>query len=197
MISRAEYESARTDAAALLGQTGLHIREEEVAAMEVADFGLSELVQSGAQIITLVDTAQIAAKLLILLPGQTLPEHRHPPLGDYPGKEETIRCEWGELFLYGPGEATSDPAAQPPAHRLHTYTVWHEYLLHPGDQQFFSPNTPHWFQAGPAGAVIWSFSTKATDVADIFTDPDVRRTTVIEDGETEPGTRLGDQDPVQ
>ena len=197
MISRVEYETARTRAASILAQAGISIREEEIGTMEVADFGLSELEQSGAQIVTLVDTAQIAAKLLILLPWQTLPEHRHPPLGDYPGKEETIRCEWGELFLYGPGEATSKPAAKPPAHRLHTYTVWHEYLLRPGDQQFFAPNTPHWFQAGPAGAIIWSFSTKATDVADIFTDPDVQRTTLIEEAGPKPSTTLEDQDPVQ
>ena len=83
------------------------------------------------------------------------------------------------LYLYGPGEPASDPKGHPPGHRRPTYTVWHEYILHPGDQVTFPPNEPHWFQAGPKGAVIWSLSTKAVDVQDLFTDPDVRRETVV------------------
>ena len=123
----------------------------------------------------MVNTDKIAAKLLAMLPGQTLPEHLHPPLGDYPGKEETIRCQWGVLYLYGPGEPAENPCGSPPEHRRHTYTVWHEYILHPGEQVSFPPNTPHWFQGGPEGAVVWSFSTKAVDVKDIFTDPQIVR----------------------
>lgn len=149
--------------------------------MEVADFGLGELRRSGAQIVTLVDTELLAVKLLALLPGQTLPEHRHPPLGDYAGKEETVRCEWGEVYVYGPGEPAENPKGHPPAHRVHTYTVWHEHALRPGDQISLAPNTRHWFQAGPEGAVVWSFSTKALDAADVFTDVSVVRQTVVVD----------------
>jgi len=149
--------------------------------MEVADFGLSELETSGAQMISLVDTENVAVKLLVLLPHQTIPEHRHPPLGDYGGKEETIRCEWGELYLYGPGESSPNPKASPPPHRKQTYSVWHEHILGPGEQVTFPPNTPHWFQAGADGVVVWSFSTKAVDVQDVFTDPAVQRQTVIVD----------------
>ena len=57
--------------------------------------------------------------------------------------------------------------------------MWNEEVLHPGDQVTLTPNVPHWFQAGPEGAVIWSFSTKAVDVQDLFTDPEVRQKTVI------------------
>lgn len=181
MITRVEFEEAQKLAAVLLTKTGLSLRPDELARIEVADFGLGELESSGGQILTLVDTERIAAKLLAMRPGQTLPEHRHPPLGDYPGKEETIRCEWGLLYLYGPGRPTPDPRGAPPAHRRHTYTVWREYILRPGDQLTFPSNTPHWFQGGPDGAVVWSFSTKAVDVQDIFTDPEVRRETVIGD----------------
>jgi D-lyxose ketol-isomerase len=151
--------------------------------LEVVDFGLGELEYSGVQIVTLVSTEAIAAKLLVLFPHQTEPEHRHPPLGNYPGKHETIRCEWGQLYLYGPGEPTSNPKGHPPEHRRDTYTVWHEHILGPGDQITFPPDTPHWFQAGPEGAVVWSFSTKAVDVQDVFTDLDIRRETVIVDEE--------------
>jgi D-lyxose ketol-isomerase len=179
MITRAEQESAQKRAVELLNQAGIVARQDELERIEVVDFGLGELDQSGVQILTLVDTAKIAAKVLVLFPYQTEPEHAHPPLGDYTGKEETIRCEWGELYLYTPGAPTSEPIASPPPHRRHTYTVWHEHVLRPGDQVTLQPNTPHWFQAGPEGGVIWSFSTKAVDVEDVFTDPDVRRKTAI------------------
>ena len=182
MIKRAEQESARKRAVELLKRAGIVARQDELEQIEVADMGLGELEQSGVQILTLVDTDQIAAKVLVLFPHQTEPEHTHPRWGDYPGKEETIRCEWGELYLYAPGEPTQNPKRHPPEHRRHTYTVWHEYVLRPGEQVTLQPNTPHWFQGGPEGAVIWSFSTKAIDVEDMFTDPDVRRETVVVDG---------------
>jgi D-lyxose ketol-isomerase len=182
VITRAELESARKRAAKMLERAGIVARPEELEKIEVADMGLSELEQSGVQILTLVDTEQIAAKVLVSFPWQTEPEHKHPRLGEYEGKEETIRCQWGELYLYGPGEPTPNPKGRPPEHRKQTYTVWHEVVLQPGDQVTFPPNTPHWFQGGPEGAVFWSFSTKAIDVEDVFTDLDVQRVTVVVDG---------------
>jgi D-lyxose ketol-isomerase len=182
MITRSELESARERAMKMLERAGVVARPDELETIEVADFGLSELEQAGIQILTLVDTEKIAAKVLVSFPYQMEPEHRHPRLGDYPGKEETIRCQWGELYLYGPGAPSPDPKGHPPEHRRHAYTVWHEYVLRPGDQVTFPPDVPHWFQGGPEGAVFWSFSTKAVDVADVFTDPNVRRETVVVDG---------------
>jgi len=182
MITRTEQAWVRKWAVEILERAGIVARQDELDAIEVADMGLGEIEQSGVQILTLVDTDKIAAKVLVLLPHQTEPEHTHPPLGDYEGKEETIRCQWGELYLYTPGEPTPEPVASPPAHRRHTYTAWHEHVLRPGDQITLPPNTPHWFQGGPEGAAIRSFSTKAVDVTDLFTDPDVRRETVVVDG---------------
>jgi len=179
MITRNEYNAARQRAAEILKNTGLVLRPHEIDGMEVADFGLSELEISGAQILTLVNTEQIAVKLLVLFPQQTEPEHTHVRIGQYSGKEETIRCEWGELYLYAAGDPTPDPKTAPPQHRRHTYTVWHEYVLRPGEQVTFEPNIPHWFQGGPAGSVLWSYSTKAVDGKDIFTDPAIVRQTVI------------------
>ena len=180
-ITRAKHEEARTRAAEFVKRAGIPVTDKELANIETADLGLGELEESGVQILTLVDTEEVAAKVLVMLPNQTEPEHWHPPLGDYPGKHETIRCHWGELYLYEPGEPAPSPKGSPPSHRRHTYTVWHEHILRPGDQVTLAPNTPHWFQGGPEGAVIWSFSTKAVDVRDGFTDPEVRRETVIID----------------
>ena len=179
MITRSAYRQAQERAAALLRQTGVALREEELATISVADFGLGELEESGAQILTLLDTEEIAAKLIALFAGQTLPEHRHPPLGDYPGKAETLRCEWGEVYVYAPGPASPNPLGHPPARRRETYTVWHESILRPGEQITLVPNTWHWFQAGPEGCVVWSFSSRAVDVQDHFTDPQIERVTVV------------------
>jgi D-lyxose ketol-isomerase len=182
MITRAAYEAAQRRAADLLRQSGLALREEELAGITVADFGLGELETTGAQILTLVDTPEIAVKLIALFPGQTLPEHSHPPLGAYPGKAETLRGVWGMVYLYRPGEPTAAPLAQVPAHRRATYTVGHEVVLRPGEQVTLAPNTLHWFQGGPEGAVVWSFSSRATDVEDGFTDAAIRRETVVVEG---------------
>jgi D-lyxose ketol-isomerase len=179
MITRAEQRQAQQRAAELLQKTGLAIRQEELANIEIADFGLGELATTGAAILTLVDTGRLVVKLLTLFPDQTLPEHRHPRLDSYEGKEETIRCEWGELYLYGSGEAPAASIGHPPAHRRRWYTVWHEYRLRPGEQITLPPDTPHWFQGGPTGAVVWSITTRAADLQDVFTDPQVVRQTVI------------------
>jgi D-lyxose ketol-isomerase len=181
MITQAEQQRVSEQAVELLKKTGLAIGQEELASIEIADFGLGELETTGAEILTLVDTGRLVVKLLTLLPDQTLPEHRHPRLDSYEGKEETIRCEWGDLYLYGPGEAAPAPVGHPPAHRRRHYTVWHEYRLHPGGQVTLQPNTPHWFQAGAIGAVVWSITTRAVDAQDVFTDPEVVRQTVIVD----------------
>lgn len=165
----------RKRAAALLLKTGIAFRPEELDRVDLVDFALGELETTGAEILSLVLSARMSIKLIALLPGQTLPEHRHPPLSDYPGKEETIRCAWGVLYLYGPGEPTPNPKARPPEHRRDTYTQWHEHILLPGDQVTFPPNTPHWFQGGPEGAVVWSFCTQAYDNKDVFSDKEVVR----------------------
>lgn len=181
MITRAQAQAARERAAGLLKQAGVVARPHELDRIEVVDLGLGELEETGLQILTLVDTRYIGVKVLVLFPDQAFAQHKHPPLGHYPGKEETFRCQWGKLYLYTPGEPTPNPQASPPARRAHTYTVWHETVLTPGEQQTCAPDTFHWFQAGPGGAVVWSYSSRATDVQDIFTDPEVQRVTRVSD----------------
>jgi len=179
MITRGDYLKSQRVGADLIRKTGIIIHPTEMRRIEVADFGLSQLQVFGAQILTLVDTDKIAAKLIAMHPYQIMPEHWHPQVGDYAGKEETIRCEWGVLFLYDPGEPAHAPKAVIPESRRSAFTKWHERILMPADQVTVPPNTPHWFQAGPEGVVVWSFSTKVIDLQDQFTDPEIRRETII------------------
>lgn len=175
MISREEFIHAQERTKEYLSRAGIAITPEEAANIEVADFGLNELERTGLELVVYVNTDRVCAKELVLFPRQTCPEHRHPPVGGEPGKEETFRCRWGQVYLYVPGEPAANPKAAPPPGRENTYTVWHEIILNPGDQYTLPPDTLHWFQAGDEGAVVSEFSTRSRDESDIFTDPDIRR----------------------
>ena len=61
------------------------------------------------------------------------------------------------------------------------FTVFHEVVLKSGEQYTIMPETLHWFQAGPEGAVVSEFSTRSTDETDIFTDKNIIREAKIED----------------
>jgi D-lyxose ketol-isomerase len=165
----------------MLTKARIKVTDQEADVMEVADFGLNDLRHIGAQIIVYENNDRYCAKEIILFPRQAIPEHYHPPVSSTNiGKQETFRVRWGEMFLYVPGDPTPKPrAVVPPQHRPHI-TVWHELRLRPGDQYTLPPNTRHWFQAGPAGAIVSEFSSASTDDNDIFTDPRIQRTPVIE-----------------
>lgn len=180
MISQATYEKARDNAVSYFGKAGIVLTPAELERVEVADFGLDELDDTGLELVTYVNTDRVCAKELVLFPRQTCPEHRHPP-GPItgPGKEETFRCRWGTVYLYVAGDAAADPTAVPPLKRREHYTVWHEVVLTPGEQFTIQPNTLHWFQGGPEGAVVSEFSTHSDDDSDIFTDPAIRRAPVV------------------
>ncbi len=178
MISREEMTQARQQAFGLIRASGFPVLEREREDIEVADFGLGQLEVEGAQILTLVATGRIAAKLIVLFPHQTLPEHRHPSVGADPGKEETIRAFWGQVYIYVEGPDTVKHGAVPPK-QAKVYSSRHEVSLMPGDQYYFEPGRKHWFQAGADGAVLLSFSSVARDGLDDFSDPRIKRATEV------------------
>ena len=179
MLTREEAGAARDRAAAALAEAGIVLTSDEQEAIEVADFGLSRLDEIGLQVVVYVNTERVCAKELVLFPRQTCPEHRHPPVGESPGKEETFRCRRGVVYLYVEGPPTPTPACRPPLSGAGAFTVWHEIELRPGDQHTIPPNVLHWFQAGDEGAVVSEFSTTSTDELDLFTDSRIGRATVI------------------
>ena len=180
-VTRAEFEQYQQIAKDYLERAGIVITGEEAKRLEIADLGLGEYELTGLALLVYVNTDRVCAKELVLMPGQTCPQHFHPPVQGQPGKEETFRCRWGEVYLYVPGEPTPNPKARPPQHRKDTYTVWHEIVLRPGDQYTLMPETWHWFQGGPEGAVVSEFSTRSTDENDLFTDPAISRAPEVMD----------------
>lgn len=178
MLSRQQLQDAQERAAAALHDASIAITPEEAEGLEVADFGFGELAQTGLEVVVYVNTSRVCAKEIVMFPGQTCPEHIHPPFDGGPGKEETFRCRSGTVYLYVDGEPTPNPRYRP-AHEDH-FTAWHEVVLHPGEQHTVFPGTKHWFHA-PDGAIVSEFSTHSRDDLDIFTDPAIQRATKLVD----------------
>jgi D-lyxose ketol-isomerase len=146
---------AQERAARSLADAGVVLTRAEEEAIEIADFGLGRFEEVGLAVVVYVNTDRVCAKELVLLPHQLCPEHRHPPVGSEPGKEETFRCRNGLVHLRvdGAGEVT----------------------LRPGEQFTIPPDTLHSFRAGPDGAIITEFSTHSRDELDVFSDPAIVR----------------------
>jgi D-lyxose ketol-isomerase len=176
VITERELSEARQYTAERLADVGIALTVGERDAIEVADFGLSRLEETGLQLLVYVNTDRYCAKELVLRPRQTCPEHRHPSFDGTPGKEETFRCRSGLVYLYVEGEPTPRPACEPPRG---AYTVQHEIELRPGEQHTIPPGTLHWFQAGSEGAVVTEFSSASRDELDEFTDERIARETVV------------------
>ncbi|MFM9131104.1 MAG: D-lyxose/D-mannose family sugar isomerase [Actinomycetes bacterium] len=160
---------------------GIVLTAEEKNKIEVSDFGLSNLEKIGIQLLVYVNTERVCAKEIVMTPFQVCPEHRHVSVSGNPGKEETFRCRKGIVYLYVEGEKTPNPKANPHEIEKNIYTVWHEKVLHPGEQHTIYPDTKHWFQAGPEGAIVTEFSTRSTDEYDLFTDARIKRITEVVD----------------
>jgi D-lyxose ketol-isomerase len=158
VLTETEIREARRRAADALAGAGIVLTAAERDAIEVADFGLSQLEETGLQVVVYVNTDRVCAKELVLFPGQTCPEHRHPPFDGTPGKEETFRVRQGVVHLHVGGE---------------------DVVLGPGEQHTVPPDTLHWFRAGEEGAIVSEFSTQSRDDLDVFTDPRIARATVV------------------
>src|SRR5579862_803406 len=114
MLTATEVSAARSRAAHFLERAGIVLTPAERGGIEVADFGLSRLDELGLEVVVYVNTERVCAKELVLYPGQTCPEHRHPPFDGTPGKEETFRCRQGVVYLYTEGEPSPAPTARLP-----------------------------------------------------------------------------------
>jgi len=121
----------------MLAEAGIVLTPLEREQIEIADFGLDRLDEVGLQILVYVNTERVCAKELVLFPRQRCPEHRHPPVDDQPGKEETFRVRRGTVHLHVEGAG--------------------EMVLGPGEQYTIPPNTLHSFEAGDDGAIVSEF----------------------------------------
>ena len=177
-MTRKEYDEQVKKALEYYEKANIVLTDKEKQNVEVADFGKGMVNELGLQLVVYNNTVRVCAKEMVLLPYQTCPEHKHIPTAGMAGKEETFRCRYGEVYLYVAGEKNTDSikAKLPPS----DVSVFHEIVLKPGEQYTIMPETWHWFQSGPDGAVISEFSTRSTDETDVFTDKTLVRETKIE-----------------
>lgn len=174
-ISKQQYEEAKQSTLEYFIKANIALNESEKQEIEIADFGLSDLDNYGVELVMYINTDRVCAKEVILFPFQICPEHYHPEVDNDPGKEETFRCRWGQVYLYVEGPETKNPKARLPKGREQFFTVKHEIILNPGDQFTVGAGKIHWFQGGAEGAVLSEFSTPSTDEVDVFTDPSIIR----------------------
>ncbi len=179
MVKLSEVLQARQDARRAFSACGISLTDEEVNGMDVADFGLGNFKLEGGQMATFFCTTRVSTKIIYLYPGQTLPQHWH--ISEGYGKEETLRVIGGTLYMCSEGDDTLHFAQIPPHNDIY-YTCRHETVMQNTDQITFMPGEKHWFQGGPQGAVIFSFSNCAIDALDPFENPNIIRTTVISEG---------------
>ena len=140
-------KAAQKPAAEMLDKVGIAMTDGERDNIEIAEFGLGELERTGLELIVYENNDCYCAKELVLFPGQTCPEHKHPPIDGEPGKRETFRFRWGKVLLYVEGEKSEPIQATVPEGSEDWYTVFHEIELNPGEQYTMEPDTLHWFQA--------------------------------------------------
>ncbi len=154
----------------LLVRSGFPVSDDERSNLCLLDFGLGQPHVEGLQNITLVRTDRVEVKVQILLPRQTVPQHVHPPYDNNPGKEESIRCLWGRMYVCLDGPDTRAESVVPPGKEQY-YTAACERTLCPGEQTTIAPGLAHWFQGGPQGAVALSFYSRADNGHNRYADP--------------------------
>jgi len=162
----------RLAAAETLRAAGLALRDDEIDAITITDHGLGRFAEFGMASHVYVDSSRCTARELVLLPGQCCPEHRYPSAGT----EVTVRCRQGEIHLFVPGQSDDGSErtaalARLPADKHATVTVFKHLHLRPGDQHMLTPNTPQWFVAGVAGAILSEFASGLRAHAAVYTDP--------------------------
>ncbi|MBF0431467.1 MAG: D-lyxose/D-mannose family sugar isomerase [Fibrobacteria bacterium] len=156
----------------LLKKSGIAITDEDRKTLFSVDLGGTHFPDEGLGSIDLLRTSRVRVSIILLLPGQTLPEHLHPSYEGEPGKEETVRVLYGKTMLYVEGKPSDNVIL--PKGKEQWYTAMHRNTLLPGDQYTVQPKIKHWFQAGPEGSVNMIFQNKVDETRNLFFDPDLK-----------------------
>ena len=163
-------KGVKQEAEALIRASGFILSDQEQQELAVNDMGLGHIQQEGLVFVDILRSERLRITILVLLPNQTLPQHKHPPYVGEIGKEETLRVLYGQTRLYVPGPE-NNPEILIPAGKEGFYTARHEIVLNKGEQYTVDPNAEHWFQGGPEGAVNLTFQNRVDETKNVFNDP--------------------------
>jgi D-lyxose ketol-isomerase len=81
MIPHTVFLEHQKMALAALRKNRIYISNDEAASIEIADFGLSKTRVIGLQTFLLIKTNRVCLKIIVLLPHQICPEHKHSKIG--------------------------------------------------------------------------------------------------------------------
>src|SRR6266700_3737268 len=82
MLTQSQIRQMQEQVTQTLAQAGIVLTPQEQTQIEVVDFGLSELERTGLQLVIYINNDRYCAKELVMIPGQTCAQHRHPPLSE-------------------------------------------------------------------------------------------------------------------
>ena len=172
MLFRMEKEGARKKAYLVMMGSGVRVTEKEMENLLVEDYGCNNLKTIGSQRVVYLNDAVYAAEV-VLFPGQTRPELRHP------GRDVTFRCREGKVYVYTEGEQPVPIKAKLPKGKNLDFTVFCETELNPGEQITIPAGKKYWLQGAENGALLLELSGPYDAGQDVFTGSSYR-VTVLE-----------------
>ena len=79
-MKKQEYDQIAREAFALYERAHIVLTDEEKSNLEITDYALGNVRETGTEIVIYVNTERCCAKEMALLTFQTCPEHRHAPI---------------------------------------------------------------------------------------------------------------------
>jgi hypothetical protein len=148
VIGEHELRQARLYAAEKLSETGVVLTAEERDAIEVADFGLSRLAETGLQLLVYVNTDRYCAKELVLRPWADVPGAPASTLRGHPRQGGDVPLSQRPRLSLRRGRPHTGSGVHAASGRIHRRA---RDRAAAGMQHTIPPGTLHWFQAGPEG----------------------------------------------
>lgn len=141
------------------------------------DFGLGKYTEIGMAGIFWMNNKQdnYFGHEIYLLPGQSIPEHKHVKTADAGAKLEGWHVRHGSIYIYGEGEPTPGVEERIPPSHLECCKARKEQKLMPGEVGMLTGAEQwHWMKAGPEGAIVTEYATYHDGAGLRFSHPQVK-----------------------
>ena len=141
------------------------------------DFGLGKYTEIGMAGIFWMNNKQdnYFGHEIYLLPGQSIPEHKHVKTADAAAKLEGWHVRYGSIHIYGEGDPTPGVEERIPPSHLECCKARKEQKLMPGEVGMLAGAEQwHWMKAGPEGAIVTEYATYHDGAGLRFSHPNVK-----------------------
>jgi quercetin dioxygenase-like cupin family protein len=142
----------------------------------VVDFGLGKFTEIGMGGIFWLNRhdENYFGHEIFLLPGQSIPEHRHVKTPDAGPKLESWQVRHGWVYLYAEGEPTDGVEKRLPPSHLECCKARAESKLFPGEVAHLTGAEDwHFMKGGDQGAIVTEYATYHDGNALRFSHPDI------------------------